>query len=244
MVSFNMKNYIIESSAMAQQNSKERFIYGDKLVLLKDQLPDGFDLQSVLGDVEELVPKSLIRNVDAIYVGDFSAFNSDGLPFNAKYKDGALYVTNDQQNEEDMVDDIVHEMAHAVEETYGKEIYFDDSLKSEFLAKRKALYQLLDQEGFEPSKDMFNDIEYNKKMDYYLYNVVGYPTLQTLAMGLFYSPYAITSINEYFANGFENYFVRDRLYLKDISPTLYKKINDILENVEINHTQKGYKNEY
>ncbi len=81
-------------------------------------------------------------------------------------------------------------------------------------------------------------------MDYYLDNIVGYPTLQTLAMVLFYSPYAITSINEYFANGFENYFVRDRLYLKDISPTLYKKINDILENVEINHTQRGYKNEY
>jgi len=240
-----MKEYIVESSTAAKKSSKERLVYGDKLVFLKDQLPYHFDLQYVLDTVEGLVPKWLVNNVDAMYVGSFKAFNDSNTPFNAKYKDGALYITNKQESENDMIDDIVHEMAHAVEESYGKDIYFDDVLKDEFLSKRRTLYNLLDQEGYEPPEDKFNDPEYDKHLDYYLYNIVGYPLLESLIMGLFYSPYAITSINEYFANGFENYFLRDKKYLKNISPVLYNKINNIMEEYEMNYSNEGeYRNAY
>ena len=72
-----------------------------------------------------------------------------------------------------------------------------------------------------------------------MYNIVGYPLLENLIVGLFYSPYAVTSINEYFANGFENYFLRDKAYLKNISPTLYNKINDIMDSLEDSPNEIG-----
>ena len=227
-----MRDYIIESSGEARKNSRERHIYGDKLVFLKDQLPYSFDLQYVLDTIEKLIPKILFENIDAIYVGSFRDLDSGDTPFNAKYKDGALYVTNDQENENDMVDDIVHEVAHAVEEQYNESIYSDNQLKREFLSKRNSLYVILQQEGYEPDPDKFNNTEYDKYFDYYLYNIVEYPTLESFIVGLFYSPYAATSINEYFATGFENYFLRDVNYLKSISPVLYNKINYIMESLE------------
>ena len=73
-------------------------------------------------------------------------------------------------------------------------------------------------------------MEYNLEFDDYLYGTVGYPILQTLSIGLFPDAYGITSIREYFASGFEMYFLGDRDYLKKISPILYKKIRELLQN--------------
>jgi hypothetical protein len=221
--------HIVESAKKSKNNSREQYIYGDKLVFVKDVLPYGFNLDYVIKTVENLVPKKFVDNVDAIYIGKFKDFDNEDTPFNAKYKDGALYVTNEQDNENDMLDDIVHEIAHAVEEKYEEYIYGDGSLESEFKGKRNTLYHHLDQEGFQPSEAQFDNTEYDRKMDYYLFNIVGYPLLTNLTTGLFYSPYATTSINEYFANGFENYFLRDENYLRKISPILYNKITNLLD---------------
>ena len=70
-------------------------------------------------------------------------------------------------------------------------------------------------------------IEYNKKFDMYLYEEVGYPILNTLTVGLYCSPYGATSIREYFANGFEFFFLKDRELVKQVSPQLYKKLLEI-----------------
>jgi hypothetical protein len=225
-----VNNYIAKSAEDAKNNSREKYIYGDKLVYLKDQLPYGFNINYVLETVESLIPEKFAVNIDTIYVGKFKDFEQPGLPFNAKYKDNALYVTNEQDGENDMIDDIIHEMAHAVEERYEDMLYSDMTIENEFKAKRETLYHALEQEGYEPSKKKFEDVEYDKYFDYYLYDVVGYSTLTSLTVGLFYSPYAITSLREYFANGFENYFLRDKNYLKKISPILYNKIIDLLED--------------
>jgi hypothetical protein len=233
-------NYIAESAEKAKKNSREKYIYGDKLVFIKDQLPYGFDLEYVLETVEGLIPRAFFDNIDSIYIGNFKAFQDAGLPFNAKYKDNALYVTNEQDNENDMMDDIIHETAHAVEEQHEEEIYSDVTVENEFKGKRRTLYHLLDQEGYEPSEEKFGNVEYDKHFDHYLYNVVEYPTLSSLTTGLFYSPYSVTSLREYFANGFENYFMRDKNYLKKISPILYNKITDLVYN----STGEKQNNEY
>jgi Mlc titration factor MtfA (ptsG expression regulator) len=47
-------------------------------------------------------------------------------------------------------------------------------------------------------------------------------------MGLFVSPYGATSIQEYFANGFEKYFLDSPQKVRDISPVLYSKIEEIV----------------
>jgi hypothetical protein len=54
--------------------------------------------------------------------------------------------------------------------------------------------------------------------------------LRTLTSDLFYSPYAITALKEYWANGFENYFLQDRAKLKSLSPVLYQKIKNLVDS--------------
>ena len=45
--------------------------------------------------------------------------------------------------------------------------------------------------------------------------------------GLFTSAYSATALREYFANGFEYFFLDDRSYLAEICPTLYNKIKEL-----------------
>ena len=69
-------------------------------------------------------------------------------------------------------------------------------------------------------------------MDNYLYEEVGYERLNFIvtSYGIFTSAYPATSLREYYASGFEYFFLEDRKYLKEISPTLYQKIEDLYES--------------
>ena len=58
--------------------------------------------------------------------------------------------------------------------------------------------------------------EYNKELDHYFSDVIGYPKMTSYAQGIFYSP-TVTSLREYFANGFEAYFFHKDFYLKKVS---------------------------
>ena len=71
--------------------------------------------------------------------------------------------------------------------------------------------------------------EYTKKLDMYLYEDVGYDRLNFIcsSYSLFTSAYSATSLREYFANGFEYYFLDDREYLSKICPQLYKKLEEL-----------------
>ena len=218
-----MLDYISTSSKNFKKNQREKNLYNDILVFLKNQLPYEFDLDYVFETIEGLLSKKYFSNIDVVYIGSFQEIEE--LGFNAMYKDNALYITNKQDNENDMIDDIVHEIAHAVEERFADSLYLDITIQNEFLAKRKTLYNILSEEGYYFPLDKYKKLEYDKGLDDFLYNEVGYPKLTSLSMGLFYSPYAITSLREYWANGFENYFLRDAIYLKKLSPKLYKKIN-------------------
>ena len=70
----------------------------------------------------------------------------------------------------------------------------------------------------------FQNSDYNEEFDEYLYTQIGYPALGAFVNGLFYSPYAATSLREYFARGFEEYYIGDRKYLTKISPMVYNKV--------------------
>jgi len=222
--------YIKKSSEHAQKNRSERDIFNNIPIYIKDPLSANIDLDKAIERIERTIPRGFLYNVDVIYIGDFDSFHKDGRSFNAKYEDGALYISNIQTDEEDMVDDIIHEIAHAVEEQNMEKIYFDNTIEKEFLGKRKRLYQGLKQEGLNPPHKKFLQVNYDQELDNYLYKEVGYPILASLVVGLFYSPYAVTSLQEYFANGFENFFLRDSNYLKDISPYLYKRIDELVES--------------
>ena len=194
-------------------------------IYIKDALPDGIDPDAVFKFVSNRIPSHLITGVDVMYVGDFEMLREKDV--NALYQDGAIYISNTQDNHEDMADDIVHELAHAVEEQYKDFLYADQSLKKEFLGKRKRLYDILLSNDYKPLGKLINTYIYDKEIDMYFYKDVGYDTMWNIVVGLFPSPYSCTSLREYFAVGFEEYYLRNRTELKTICPVLYNKLSEL-----------------
>jgi len=200
----------------------EYYIYNIPLFVMSE--PEAsVDIPSFCQEVEECVPATLLRNIEVVYIGNFKDLNGR----NAAFNNGAIYMLATEPTNFDMLENFVHEVAHSLEVQYGMQIYSDD-LRNEFLGKRTRLYHLLEAEGYHINPDLYNFTEYNKKFDNFLANEVGYPTLLNLTMGLFVSPYAATSIEEYFANGFEKYFLDNSHRVRDVSPILYRKIEEIV----------------
>jgi len=188
-------------------------------------LPSSVKIEDVLSIISSKVPNHLQRGVDVIYVGQFKDLIDREV--NALFQHGAIYLTNDQTDVSDMVDDIVHEMAHSVEKEHPDLIFEDGRLFKEFLGKRRRLTSILEAEGFDVDPIFRSRVEYNSDIDDFLYKEVGYPLLNNLVLGLFPSAYATTSLREYFAIGFEEFFIGDRPYLKKICPILYSKIESL-----------------
>ena len=179
------------------------------------------------------IPKFYIYGLDSIYIGNFDFFKKNNT--NARYHNGSIHVSNEQDDEEDMVDDIIHEIAHHVENTYPFEIYGDGKIQNEFTNKRVLMESILRNQEYPVGGIDFLELEYSETIDKLLYDEIGYESLEILLSGLFIRPYSATSLNEYFATGFEEYYLGDRNDLKKISPRLYQKFNDI--------DTMGYQNE-
>ena len=194
-------------------------------VFIKDRTPDNIDDDFVFNYISARIPFRLARNVDIIYVGQFPEMAEREI--NAYYEDGAIYVTNDQEDEMDMVDDIIHELAHAVERNNEQIVYGTGRLQSEFKAKRRNLYTLI-QDMYDIPDGFLTDIEYNKEIDNFLYKTIGYDILNQMVANIFVSGYAATSVSEYFARGFEEYFIGDKKSLKSMSPVLYRIIDELV----------------
>ena len=145
------------------------------------------------------------------------------------YKDNTIYVTNEQESNLDMLDDIIHEVAHSVEEIYSSQIYSDELIQKEFLKKRKKLWLILKEKGIEGDLSLFLNPKFTHEFDNFLYSDVGYDTMYLYITDLFYSPYGATSLREYFANGFEAFFMKQEISrLKKISPVLYNKLEQLI----------------
>jgi hypothetical protein len=225
-------NIIFERIRKSNKAIKERYFFdGNVFVFEKDSLPRDFNLDFVLKKVQDLVSRHLIFDLDAVYIGQFDFL--DKHQYTATYRDGAIYVTNQQISEKDMIRDIVHEVSHMVEEQNEAELYGDRSLENEFLKKRRSLSSLLSSEGIRPPALLMGRPEFNPHLDQFFVKTVGYPLLITLINGIFNSPYAVTSLREYFARGFEEFLMGDRFYLKKISPVLYSKLEELIYPDEV-----------
>ena len=205
-------------------------------VYFKDKLLNNdVDVEKVIAKVESIVPLHLRTEVEMIIVGHFEEFEENH--FNAFYKDGMVHVTNAQQDNYDMVEDIVHEMAHSTESPYGYHIYGDGEVKDEFLRKRFALHDILWKSGYKAPKSFFNNTEYNEEFDLFLLQQVGYDKLQNYGAGIFLTTYAPTSLREYYATGFVEFFMNPdgHNYMKKVSPQLYKKLFELYseENLDV-----------
>jgi len=208
---------------------REYYIHGDIPCFVVDEInPEKINVGFVASILTEKIPKDLFYGVDGIYIAHLPEF--DEREINAVFKDGAIYVTSYQDSNMDMLDDIIHELAHSVEAIFMDDVYGDDDIEIEFLAKRKRLYRILKNEGYVVDLDDFLDIRYNEEFDFYLYDEVGYNALDGFIQGYFPSPYSVTSLREYFATAFTDYFLYDRDKVKRICPAAYLKIKTLNES--------------
>lgn len=194
-------------------------------VFTKDEMMNNLvDIEVVVSQLEAKLPDHVRDGIEMVIIGNFSEFEERDI--NAFYKDGALYVSNIQTDNGDLLDDLVHETAHSAEEQYGMEIYGDQEVKKEFLRKRMHIYNMLQKMGFNPSQRDFLETEYDQDFDEYLLHDIGYDKLSEILKGVMVTPYAATSLREYFATGFTEFYLYpdSHDYIKRTSPQLYKKL--------------------
>ena len=221
-----VEKLIRDSAERSKRDRKEYHLFNRILISVKGDVSPVIDFDNIIADLEKFMPAHLFEEIDDIFIGSFS--ENDDRALEAHYESGAIYITSDLSSNRDYIENIVHEAAHSIEERMGLTIYGDGKIEGEFLGKRERLESRIRAEGFETSGLDFNNPEYSKKLDLFLYEEIGYEKLSSLTMGLFYSPYASTSLREYFANGFEAYFLGQREYLPKIGQHLFIKLEEII----------------
>lgn len=216
-----MREYILEKV----RNTPRYFSFGGIEVEQVDDTPDDIDVQKVLSVVERHFPRHYFQNLDKVRIEHLEEFDERNVT--AVYQDGIFYITNKQQSEEDLLDDVIHEFAHHIESLYTQEIYGDQAIQKEFLKKREQLKFELRSEGYWTDDYDFRNLKFDEKFDDFLYKRVGKTMLRMVTSGLFVRPYGSVSLREYFATGFEAYYLGKQEELQKISPVLYSRINEI-----------------
>ena len=219
-----MKDYILEKV----KDTTRHFKFGSVPVMQRDELPENVNTQAIFRSVENLLPAKFFRGLKGVEIGHQEIFNDRNA--NALYDDGVFYITHEQDDAADLINDIVHEFAHHVEMLYPEELYADQKIKDEFLKKRAQVEFELRSEGYWTKEYDFKNLKYNSELDTFLYKRIGNNLLKLMTTGIFIRPYASISLREYFATGFEAYFLEDKEKLKEISPELFKKIKTLINN--------------
>ena len=219
----------IEESVRKSKRMKDQFVVNKIQVFIKDMLPPGVSPEFVFDYISSRIPPFLTKNIDVIYVGQFPEMKERDI--NAYYDNDAIYVTNEQDDEMDMIEDIIHEISHAAEHYNQEFIYGNGAIQREFIAKRKRLSALLSQKYDVPS-DFNINFEYDRAIDDFLYRVVGYDVLNQVCVGIFPSAYAATSLSEYWAKGFEELFIGDPSNLRQMCPVLYKTLALLIKELK------------
>ena len=223
-----MKNKKIVNYVKVKNKKLSEYKIGSFQIFIQDHLPENIDMVTIFKEIESLLPEYFLKLIDVVYIGDFSFFKEKNT--NAVYLDGALYISNNQDDNNDMKDDIIHEFAHVLEEKYNDFLYDDEEIKNEYFDKLKKLKNYLFFEGYNTRGINFFNIKYNQQFDEFLVNDVDYEKLSGFVEGLFLAPYSITSLKKYFARAFEEFFLGDRLYLKSMCPYSYKKLIFLYDN--------------
>jgi len=224
----NLIRYLNESLGNKKLSQGNFFDINGISLYIADHPPGHINIHKIFNTISKLIPPHLLTEFDYISYGDIPEFEQRQI--NALTRDGVIYITSRQDDNQDAIDDLVHEIAHTLEGKFGYEIYADGRLEREFLAKRASLLNILTSHGIECDKTLFLDPEHSELFDKFLYEEVGYPLLTNLSMGLFMSPYGATSIREYWAESFEKYFLNELSQLKNICPIAFMKVEEITQD--------------
>ena len=108
-------------------------------------LPRHIDIENILNDLKEIVPYEFISSLEGIYIGEFPELKDRNIQ--AVLRDGAIYLSSFKEfpnvTEEIILKDIVHEVAHLIEDNHYFDVYGDDIVEREYLGKKRRLVDLL-----------------------------------------------------------------------------------------------------
>jgi len=206
---------------------------GSLYIIIKDKIQGDVDVKAAFKTVNHTLPEEYLSLIDIVYIGKFKFLDDKNV--NAMYADESLFISNVQDNENDLIDDVVHEIAHAVEEKYVEFIYGDGKVEDEFILKRSKLKRILNHQGYSTDQFEFLNSEYNADLDEFFYKNIGYDILGQLTVDLFTNPYAATSLREYVASAFEELYIGKAAFLKQICPYIYNKLIVLHKKQEINN---------
>ena len=228
-----MKDYLVKSFEKSLNERKEYYLY-DIPIFILNPFSEEIKIDDVVEEITNIIPYKFLKGLEGVYVGDFPELKDRDI--HAMLKDDAIYLSSILPDDESVsydliVSDVVHEIAHLLENKQYYEIYGDKEIETEYLGKKKRLVDLLRANGisFHGMGKLFFSEEHVDELDNFLYDQIGYDKIIPLTVGLFTSPYSVTSLREYFANGFEEYLSGDKDYLKEISPSLYIKIEFLIK---------------
>ncbi len=210
------------SKFIDSENVLGEYKIGHINVFVRQKPITNINLNSILKIIKQL-PLEILNTVNKVEIGDFQHLKQREI--SALYDNKAIFISSNLESEKEILENIIHEFAHACEHEYYGDMYLDGEIRDEFINKRLKMHHILQSYGFaDLPEESFYNLEYDQQFDIYLYKNIGYNKLGALLRGLFLSPYAATSLREYFANGFEKYFLENRDEVKRISPALYKKM--------------------
>jgi len=223
-----MFDYIKKSSNDINKIMPKK-LFNNILIIFKDDFLIDLDINKIIKIIKKKIPEHFFSYIDEILIGQFDILKERKIE--ALYFENTIYISNEQSSEDDFAEDIIHEIAHSLEQNLKDQIYGDLSIINEFKYKRDLLKVKLKSNRFNVPKE-YSDIFFSKEVDTFFYEEVGYGRIVTLCGNLFINPYGATSIEEYWATGFEEYYINNNKLLAQISPALYSKIEELIEEFE------------
>ena len=89
-------------------------------IVFKDDFLNDIDHKVVFEKIDQLLPDHVLNLVDIVYIGDFAEFKDREI--DAMYSDGAIYVSNNNGDENALIKDIIHEIKTADNDIFSDNI--------------------------------------------------------------------------------------------------------------------------
>ena len=130
-MSNNLRSFIKNKN-----KNKKHFSWNGVEIFIKDEIKNKeISLNRVLKSLSKKIPKDFLVNVDTMYIGEFDFLKDREVQ--AMYQNSSIFITNEQDDEEDLLDDIVHEISHSLEEVRSDLLYSDGRMEKEFIEREK-----------------------------------------------------------------------------------------------------------
>jgi len=218
-----------------QKFKQEYYLYNKILIFIKDQIfPTDINMEDVILTTEYFIPQIHCNELDDIFIGDFSLLKE----IKVNYSNGAIYISNYQQDIHSLKNDFITGIARASEDLNRKYLYNDGRLEKEFIDKRIKLFNIMNGISFTNRRkiDLFMDLDYSEKFIKHLFNI--FPDrdkIRDMTSSFLLYPECMFSIKDYYIHNFLYYYfyykTKDIDKIIEFCPIFCQKIIDI-ENSE------------